>query len=73
MSKNLWINIWNDRRKEKLIQRQQQGYNFLRSYTMSNYKNILMEIANGLKMYKGSPTSCYVVIIPPNKNEQTYV
>jgi len=28
-----------------------------------------MELANGLKMYKGNTTSYYVVIIPPDKNE----
>ena len=69
MRKSLWIDIWNDRRKEKVIQRQQQGYSFLQSYTMTNFKNTLMELAKGLGMYKGSPTSCYVVIIPPNRKE----
>ncbi len=69
MRKSLWIDIWNDRSKENVIQRQQQGYSFLQSYTMTNFKNTLMELAKGLGMYKGSPTSCYVVIIPPNRKE----
>lgn len=69
MHKYLWINIWNDRRKEKVTQHQQQGFNFLQSYTMSNYKKTLVELTEGLGMYKGSPTSWYIVIIPPSKNE----
>ena len=69
MRKSLWIDIWNDRRKEKVIQRQQQGYSFLQSCAVTNFKNTLMELAKGLGMYKGSPTSCYVVIIPPNRKE----
>lgn len=69
MQKYLWINIWNDRRKDKVTQHQQQGFNFLQSYTMSNYKKTLVELTDGLGMYKGSPTSWYIVIIPPSKNE----
>lgn len=65
----MWINRWTERRKESAVSNAKQGISFLGGYNMTDYKNVLFELCVGLNMYKGSPTSCYSNIIPPNGSE----
>ena len=69
MRDKLWINRWTERRKESAVSNVKQGISFLDGYNMTDYKNVLFELWVGLNMYKGSPTSCYSNIIPPNGSE----
>ena len=69
MRDKLWINRWTERRKESAVSNAKQGISFLGGYNMTDYKNVLFELCVGLNMYKGSPTSCYSNIIPPNGSE----
>ena len=69
MRDKLWINRWTERRKESAVSNAKQGISFLGGYNMTDYKNVLFELWVGLNMYKGSPTSCYSNIIPPNGSE----
>ena len=69
MRDKLWINRWTERHKESAVSNAKQGISFLGGYNMTDYKNVLFELWVGLNMYKGSPTSCYSNIIPPNGSE----
>ena len=69
MKNKLWINRWNDSRKNSAITKQQAGAAFLSSYVMHDFKRVFSELYMGLQMNEGSLTSRYVSIIPPNGNK----
>lgn len=70
MKKLLWINTWAKRRKDKERQKGVNGSNFIENYIPNNdFKQVLIELCQGIKMYQGSKSSHYLTFIPPNNQE----
>ena len=69
MKQLLWINRWNERRKNSAKENQNIGYNFIINYTLNKYNRVFSDLCMGLRMNEGSQTSRYITFIPEKNNE----
>ena len=69
MRNKLWINRWDDRRKNSARQKGNNGKTFITNHTFDNYRNVFIELCQGLNMVQGSQSSYYLTFIPLNNQE----
>lgn len=69
MRDKLWINRWDDRRKNSARQKGNNGKTFITNYTFDDYRNVFIELCQGLNMVQGSQSSYYLTFIPSNNQE----
>lgn len=69
MKDKLWINRWDDRRKNSARQKGNNGNTFITNYTFDDFRKVFIELIQGLNMVQGSQSSYYLTFIPTNNQE----